>query len=156
MTLISIILIFMTSIIPTTKIFLVSLASFLTAILVIEVGVSTALISFIATSILAFLLVPNKLLVLPYALFLGYYGIIKFYIEKINNLVLEWIIKIGIFNIIILLGYFLLSKFIISELDLPFSMSLIILALEVVFIVYDYIFSMFIQYYNKDISKHIR
>lgn len=155
-TLLSIVLMFMTSIIPTTKIFLVSLASFLTATLVVEASVSTAIISFIATSVLGFILVPNKILVVSYALFFGYYGIVKFYIESINSLVLEWIVKMLIFNIILALGYFLLTRFFIDQLKLPFHIGLIVLGLQVVFIIYDYIFSMFIQYYKTDISRHIR
>lgn len=155
-TVISIVLMFMTSVIPTTKIFLVSLASFLTAVIVIEAGVSTALVSFFATSILGFLIVPRKILVAPYALFFGYYAVIKLFIERIDNIVLEWIIKMLIFNIIIVIKYLLLTTFIINELNLPFHIGFIVLALQVVFIIYDYVFSMFIQYYNTKISKHIK
>ena len=135
---------------------MVSLASFLIAILIIEAGVSTAVVSFIATTILGFIVVPNKVLVLPYALLFGYYGIIKFYIETIDNAVLEWIIKIVIFNIVIVIEYFLLTKLITNEINLPFHIGFIVLALQIVFIAYDHVFSMFIQYYNTNIRKHIR
>ncbi len=61
---ISIVLIFIGSVIPKTTMVMVSLASFLIAILIIEAGVSTAVVSFIATTILGFIVVPNKVLVL--------------------------------------------------------------------------------------------
>ena len=155
-TIFSIILMYMTSIIPTAKIFLVSLSSFLTAMLIIEVGISTAITSFLATSILGFILVPNKLLLIPYITFLGYYAVVKLYIEKLDKLILEWIIKIVIFNMALYINYILLINIFSQELSLPFSLVFVVLGLQVAFIVYDYTFSMFIQYYNNRLRRYVK
>ncbi len=155
-TVLSIILLYTTSVIPTARIFLISLTSFLIAVLIIDAGIKVAILSFISTSILGFLLVPNKILLVPYVTFLGYYGIIKSSIESINNLALEWIIKIVVFNIAACLNYLLISKLIGTVIALPFSIWLVVLALQVLFITYDYMFSLFIAYYTTQLKKYIR
>ena len=155
-TILSIILMYMTSFVPTAKIFLVSLSSFLTAVLIIEVGVSTALLSFLSTSILGIILIPNKLLLIPYITFLGYYGVIKLYIERLDKLILEWIINIVIFNAALYINYILLISVFSEKLKLPFSIILVILGLQILFIIYDYTFSMFIQYYRDRIRRYIK
>lgn len=154
-TVLSIILLYMTTVILTTRIFLVSLSSFLIAILIIEVGVRTALLSFVATSLLSIVLVPNKILLIPYISFLGYYGIIKSYIESLDNIFLEWIIKLIVFNIASILNYLFLTNVIGINLKVPFSIGFLIIVLQVLFVIYDYVFSMFISYYNTKLRKYI-
>lgn len=155
-TVFSIILLYMTSVIPTARFFLISLASFLIAVLIIEVGISYAILSFVSTAILGFIMIPNKLLLIPYITFLGYYGVIKLYIERIDKFLLEWIIKIVVFNIALSINYYLLTIVFAQQLILPFSIIFVVLGLQIVFIVYDYTFSMFIQYYNNKLKRYIK
>lgn len=152
----SIILLYMTTILPTARIFLVSLASFLAAILIIEAGMRTAMISFISTSLLGLLLVPNKMLMIPYVTFLGYYGIVKSHIESLNNFGLEWVIKIVLFNLALMLNYILLIQILGISIVLPFSIWLVAIMMQVLFVIYDYVFSLFIAYYITRFKKYIK
>lgn len=155
-TVISVILMYATTVLPTAKIFLLSLSSFLIAILIIESGKSTAMLSFISTSIIGFVLLPNKLLLIPFVSFLGYYPIAKLYIERINNLLVEWILKLILFNISAYLNYILFTSVFAKDLEIPFAIGFVALGLQIVFIVYDYMFSMFIHYYNTKLRKYVK
>ena len=155
-TMISVVLMYATSILPTAKLFLLSLSSFLIAILIIEAGKSTAMISFIATSILSFILIPNKLILIPFILFLGYYPIVKLYIESIDNLLVEWVLKIIVFNVAMCVNYILFINVFAKNLVIPLAIGFVVLGLQIVFIVYDYIFSMFIHYYNNKLRKYVK
>ena len=154
-TIISIILLYLTSILTTTKIFLITLSSFLISVVVIEAGISTALLSYISTAILSFILIPNKLMVIPYVILFGQYPIVKYYIEKLNNFILEWIIKLLCFNIAVYLNYIIFTMFISRDVNIPLSIWIIILGLQAIFILYDYMFNRFISYYRNRIRKHI-
>lgn len=155
-TVLSIILMYMATVIPTTRIFLLSLSSFLIAILIIETSISKALVSFLSTSVLGVILIPNKLLLIPYITFLGYYAVVKLYIEKLDNLVLEWIIKIVIFNIVLYINYVILINVFSQKIVLPFGLIFVVLGLQIVFIIYDYTFSMFIQYYSNNLKRYLK
>lgn len=155
-TVFSILFMFMTSILPTVEVFLLCLSSYLISILIIEADKPTATLSFLATAVLGAFLVPNKLMIIAYIGFFGYYGILKSYIERLNNLILEWVIKILIFNLIVLANYFVFVKLFADNLQLPFSLGLVVLVLQVGFGVYDYVFSMFIDYYHKRLRKLIK
>ena len=155
-TVLSLLILLLTSILVTSKVFLVCLASFLISILIIETKVNTAVISYVSTVILSVILVPNKLIVAPYVLFFGYYGITKYYIEKINKLSIEYILKLLNFNIYVFLNYKLLTVFIKDNIKLPLTTGIIIIGLQVFFLVYDYVFSLFISYYRQKIQRHLK
>ncbi|AFS78254.1 putative membrane protein [Gottschalkia acidurici 9a] len=154
-TIISIVLLYLTSILTTTKIFLITLSSFLISVVVIEAGTSTALLSYASTAILSFILIPNKLMVIPYVILFGQYPITKYYVERLNNFVLEWIIKLLCFNVAVYINYIIFTMFISKDINIPLSICAIILALQVIFILYDYMFSRFISYYRNRIRKHL-
>ena len=154
-TVLSVLLLLLTSILITSKVFLVCLASFLISILILETKVNIAVISYVATVILSVILVPNKLIIAPYVLFFGYYGIMKYFIEKIDRLALEYILKLVNFNIYVFLNYKLLTVFIKDNIRFPLTTGIILIGLQVFFLVYDYVFSLFISYYRQKIQKYI-
>ena len=78
------------SIVPGIELTLLAISSLFTAVMLIETGVGGALLLYGASLILGIALIPNKLAVLPYGFFFGYYGILKYYIEKITVLCLSW------------------------------------------------------------------
>lgn len=61
--------------------------------------ISSAVSVYVATSILSFIIVPDKETVLLYVLFFGYYPIIKSSLDKIKPKFLSVVLKILLFNI---------------------------------------------------------
>lgn len=147
---------FFATTLPTSRLSLYTISSFFVSIIIIEFGVKSGWIFFIASCILTLIVLPDKLGLLPYVFFFGIYGIIKFYIEKLNKLIIEYIFKIVFFNICMFSGLFLIKSFILSSVEIKFPLWIIVIALELIFIMYDYIFTLFIQYYNLKLKRILK
>lgn len=122
---------------------------------------SSAWFVFISSSLISFIIVPDKEAVLMYTLFFGYYPIIKSYIEHIKIKPLRVVLKFLVFNAAItlveLIAYFLFGIPFFE--DGNFSAAMIILfavLMNVVFILYDLLLKNFLVLYEKRIEKRIR
>ena len=76
---------------------------------VIEMGALPSVGVYVATSILSFLLSGNKEPAMLYALFFGYFPILRVVLQqKIRFAAVRWLIKIIVFNISMVIAYLLL------------------------------------------------
>ena len=120
--------------------------------IVIEFNCKWAFISYLASSFFVFLFAEPEAK-LFYILLLGYYPILKSLIERINKPIIEWIIKLLIFNIALLAIYGLFAGvFGIEKVeDIPFfgKFGLYVLAGvgNIVFAIYDYAVSKMALFY---------
>ena len=113
------------------------IASMLAVIAVIEYGKGAPWLVFGVTSILSLLLLPQKSPAVMYALFFGYYPILKEKFEK-RGKVLSWVLKEASFHVAIIVMYFALRAVAFETVDMPLPMLIVTLALfEVVFPLYD-------------------
>lgn len=89
-----------------------AVASLLVLLSVIEMGKGTAMMIWIATSILALLLLPNKFIAIEYACLMGIYPLVKAFAERLP-LVVSWVIKLLFVNIalgiMVVLGHFVFA-----------------------------------------------
>lgn len=85
--------------------------------MVIEINKKWATGVYAAVSLLSILTVPDKEAALMYALFFGYYPIIKAFLEQKLPLAACWAVKIVLFNASVSAAYFLMIKL----LGLPFE-----------------------------------
>ena len=76
------------SIVPGIELTLFAISSVFTAVMVLEAGVKGGLLLYVAAVLLGFAIIPNKLAMIPYTFLFGYYGIVKYYIEKLSS---RWI-----------------------------------------------------------------
>lgn len=115
-----------------------AIAGLCVMVVLVETDYKWAFFSYIVSAVLIFLFgeMESKLM---YVFLFGYYPILKGIIEKINIPVLEWIIKIFVLNIAVLLVYGLLANvFGISDQEFMKYGTVILLALaNIVFVVYD-------------------
>lgn len=141
-----VIILFLGSVIEIIDITTAALSSFLIVVCMIELGGYMPFLVYIATSVLSFLLLPNKTVVVMYVLFFGFYPILKKYIEK-TPYILSWVIKFATFNAVFFVYYFVATKL--------FSVSLeqlkiyIVLLLNVIFFTFDLALSLFVTAYVK-------
>lgn len=78
-------------------------------IVVIEINCKWAFGAYLAASVLVFLLAePESKLI--FILFLGYYPILKALADRLHKPVLEWLIKLAVFNAAVLLIYLVFSN----------------------------------------------
>jgi hypothetical protein len=152
----TIICLFLATTLPTNRISLYALSSFFVSIIVLEAGIGTAWLFYGASSILALLIIPNKVGVIPYIVFFGIYGVIKFYIEKIGRLVPEWIIKLLYFNICFFAAVHFMKELLNINVIANFPWWAVVLVFELIYIVYDYVYTLFIGYYKHKIRPKLK
>ncbi len=155
----TVIFLYAASAFSTGRIAALGLASLLCCICVSQFGVRYGIALYVGASMLALLLLPSKMFALIYVLFAGYYPIIKFFVEKLRKLWAEWILKILFFNLVAFLLYLIVRLFFAPVLEsAPVLLVLqylgpAILILQVVFIIYDWMLSYMIGYYNQFIRR---
>lgn len=101
------VLMFMTALIPFGTYAFPTFAGILLVLIVIEIGYGFALSVYAVTAILSFLLVPDKEAALMYAIFFGFYPVIKSLIERIKSKPLQYIVKYVLFNACIISAFFI-------------------------------------------------
>lgn len=148
---INIILLLLTNIIPINTLFLMGLASLPISIVIMEFGPSTGIGFYIGSVILGYLVMTSKAQWLLYACTFGVYGIIKYAIERDRPIFIEMILKLLFANIVMIILSILLNAFVYIPINL-----ISILTFQVIFIVYDYMYTSFIDYYNTKIKKIIK
>ncbi|GAB1475427.1 hypothetical protein MASR2M70_02590 [Bacillota bacterium] len=145
---------FITGFVPGIELTLYALSSFYASVIIIETNIKAGILFYFASSLLAMLIIPNKSAVLPYIFFFGAYAIIKFFIEKIGKQIIEIPLKLLAFNICIGAGIILFKSAFLGNISLPeYSNMLLIPAAQLMFLLYDYIFTLLIAYYRRRFSK---
>ncbi len=141
-----VVILFLGSVIEVIDITMAAMASFLIIVCMIEVNGYMPLLVYTATSTLAFLLLPNKTVVLIYALFFGFYPILKNRLERLP-FALSWISKFAVFNVVIGIYYVFAKKLLFPDID---SIRLYIaLLVNVIFFTLDLAQTLFVTAYVK-------
>lgn len=135
--------------IPGIDLTLFACSSFFVAFMLLETNVGGAILLYVAASLLGFVILPNKLAIVPFVFMFGYYGILKYYIEKIHGALPQLVIKIIFFLAAISIGLVGFFKVISSSIHLPnCSLALLIIAGTAMMIVYDLIYTYIIRFYE--------
>lgn len=96
---------FLTSVAPFLYLTLPMIAGALITIIVVEVNMSWAFLTYIAVSLLSVFVTPNKEAAIIFILFFGHYPILKQKIEKISIKLIKLALKFLIFNVCIVIDY---------------------------------------------------
>lgn len=144
------ILLILINIIPMNTLFIMGISSLIISIIIMEFGPKSGVVFYLASIILSFLVINNKAQWVLYNLTFGVYGLIKYIIEQDRSIYLEYILKIIFANMLLMITYFILRGFIYIPINI-----LTILAFQVVFMIYDSVYTKFIDYYETKIRKII-
>lgn len=158
LTALCVVLIYLATYIPTGKLGLYALASVTIAIAVIELDVKLGAVVYTASTILIFLLTGSINTLLLFTLFFGCYPLLKYYIEKQRSGIVEMLLKFGVFNLLAIVGFSIFKLLLgVSPINLSrFSIWMLIgllFAMQVAFLIYDYILSRLIDYYINRIKS---
>lgn len=143
-------------IIPTNTLSFYALSSFFISVTIIESGIRAGWMFFVSTSLLSLIIVPDKLILVPYVVFFGIYGIVKYYIEKLNKLALEYVLKFIYFNLCAGIAVVTVSQLFNTALVSRLPWWLLVIALETAFFVYDYVYTLFISYYRDKLRPRLK
>ena len=149
----TIIILYLNLLLPISTLSILTLTSLLVPIALMRGSMKSAILVYAASSIIGFFILPINIIIL-YILFFGIYGIVKYYIEKINKLPLELLLKLIFFNIIFFISFFIFKSFIAIEITkLPIWLFWIIA--QIVFLVFDYALTLLISFYLEKIHTKI-
>lgn len=146
----NIVLLLISNLISINTMFFMGLASLIISVIVMEYGVNTGVVFYIASIILSFVVMPNKSQWLLYTLTFGIYGLVKYFIEKGRPIYIEVILKLIFANLVAVILYLILKNIVIIPINI-----ITIIVYQVAFLIYDYVYSLFIEYYNEKIKRII-
>lgn len=151
----AVICLLLATVMPTGRISLYALSSFFISVSIMESGIKAGWLFYAATSLVGLIIVPEKLALVPYVVFFGFYGIAKHYIEKIGRIIIEYIIKYMYFNACLGAAFLTAREFIgAAEAKLPWWILAVVF--EIVFFLYDFVFTLFINYYNEKLRPKLK
>ena len=157
---------YVASVWPTGQLGLTAVASLFVAAAVIESGIASGISVFAVSSLIAFLILPNRIPLVLFVVFFGYYPVIKSLIEKRGHIILQFLCKLAVFNASLSVTWFflrgLLFDFGEAETEILFvsggsgiEVFFIFLSGSLVFILFDYGFTKLVWFYINRISKQI-
>ncbi|MCM0646824.1 hypothetical protein NBE98_00370 [Clostridium swellfunianum] len=152
-TALGVLFIYLSTISPTSKIYILGIASCIIPLSIITTTVKNAFFIYLSTSLLSVLLIGFKGSVAAYVLFFGLYGFAKYYIEKLRKVPLEILLKLVFFNSMTGLLYILYKVFFVGLLRVNIPIYAAVVMLQFVFIVFDYAVTLFISYIHRYFAK---
>ena len=142
----TVIFLFGGSIVPGIELTLFAISSLFTAVMILETGVKGGVL-------LGFAIISNKLAMIPYAFFFGYYGIVKYYIEKLPGRWTQLALKTGLFAVLLSIGLIGFKKLLLGSIHLPdYPVWLLILAGIAFLLLYDFVYTFLIGFYLRRIK----
>ncbi|MEG0291901.1 MAG: hypothetical protein RR495_04715 [Anaerovoracaceae bacterium] len=152
----SVIGVFLASFVPGVELTLYALSSFFVGVVLIETGLKGGVLLYIAATLLIFVIVPNKLAVIPYALFFGIYGIIKYIAEKPENKIVQYAIKLIFYFVVAGISIFAIKGLFFGDMGIPtLGNWALFIGGTFVFVLYDFIYTLGMGFYRDRIKKHI-
>lgn len=108
----------------------------------IEAGLRSGWMDFIAVSLLVLFVTPDMEAKVLFISFFGYYPLMKATLEKHHKRWMEWLLKLALFNVTMVLSYLLMlfvfhlpmDEFVVNGMNLAY---LFLLVGNVVFVIYD-------------------
>lgn len=151
----AVVILFLGSMIELLDLSAAALAALVVMVAVIDLGNGYAFGVYLAAAILSVLLFP-KVASIVFAAFIGYYPILKVYLDKIRIKVLQYIAKIGIFNVFLFLIVLLCKKLFGAESEWETLGQALFWLGNLTFIVFDFAIGQLSVFYIVKIRNRIR
>jgi hypothetical protein len=150
----SLVLMMLTLFIPFSEQALPAVAGVLLITAVLEAGPGWAFVIYIAVGLLSLFFALQNGASLYYILFFGHYTIIKSYVERLPNKLLQWVVKLLIFNICAAAVYYLVALVTGIPVDIyKYSLPVTLVLFNIVLILYDIALSRLVVLYYYRIRK---
>lgn len=155
-TALSVLLIYLSTIMPVGRLYILAVACCIIPLSILTTDIKYSVLVYTASSILSILLLGIKINVLSYIIFFGIYGFIKLYIEKLRKLYLEIFLKLVFYNASLFIIFIIYKTLFISSSTTKLPIYLIVLISEPIFLLCDYVITLFIDYMNRHFIKNLR
>jgi len=152
----TVISLYIASVWPTGLFGLVAFASLFGTATVIEAGLAPGIYVYLVSSMLSMLIIPNRAAPLLFIFFFGYYPVVKSLIERIRLIIIQWALKLLLFNLSLTVIWFFFRGLIFNFGDKAPNLIFIYLGGSIVFALFDYGYTKIIWLYINRISKYTR
>ncbi len=144
--------IILSSVIETNTVVLLAVAALIVGIVIVEFGGKSGAVFYLASCVLGFVLTFNKVEFIIYVIFFGLYSLVKHIVEiKLLSKKTQFLVKYVFFNLSLIAMYFSVRLFIALKL-----FWWMIVGAQLLFLVYDYAFNMFIDYYINTLKPKLK
>jgi len=153
----SLVFIYIGSVVPSGKWGFVAVAGLFPAAAVISVGLKSGFLCWAGVTILSMIFIPDKFSALLYGVLFGLYPMIKSLIERFRHLALSYVLKLVFFNATFSVVYTVMREAVFDSVPSVLNVGwLIYLAGNVVFLIYDFGFSRLIAFYIARIGRAVK
>lgn len=147
------------AVLPTMRIACYFFSSLFVYVLCAEQAYMGAFMIFLASGAISFLLVPDKISLLPYVFLLGHFGIFRTFLsahlkDPVAGMLLRLLYCNFFFALALLLSVFAF-RFDLTTLALPIPLWAVVPLLQVAFIVLDLLYAAAEKYYNTHIRNFV-
>lgn len=157
-TALSVVMLFLGSIVWVLGYTMPLVASLILIVLLESVSKKSALLTFVSTSVISFILLNDKECVLLYVLFFGYYPLIRDKLNDIKPKFLSYLLKFVSFNAAMVLTQILC----VYVFGIPFDdmfgkwgIVVFALCLNLVFVVFDKLYTLLLRLYRIKLKKKV-
>ncbi len=150
-----VVFLFLASFVPNLTLAFMFASSIVMGVCILRYRLATALACYLAASFISVFIVPDKFVGLGFFVLFGNYPIIKLYIERIKNIVAEYILKFIVANVYLFAIYVVL-KALGEEAFFDFNSVLLYLAGIVLLLFYDLVFGFVINAFHKSYYKYLK
>lgn len=143
------------SFVPGIELALFAVSSVFVVAMIIESGVLGGCILYIGALLLGFLVIPNKLALLPYLCIFGLYPIIKFAMEKIKSKILQYSLKILFLGGVLSVSFLGFKELLLGGVHIPeeLPVAVILIAGTAFLLLYDQILTQIELFYRRKIKR---
>lgn len=157
-------LMFCSGILPMLDYTIPAFAGFMMVVMAVEANMKWAVGTYIAVSFLCIFMTPNYEASILFIILMGYYPILKIYLDNQKNKPLIYIIKLLIFNTAAII-FFTIFQYVFSNGNMleglerfgKYAALILLAAANVAFLIYDYMLSqltdIYINWFRKKILK---
>ncbi len=133
----STVFLYLASVLPTGQLGFLGVASLFGVAAVCEYGLAGGAFVFAVTALLGFFLVPDRMNVVLYVSFFGYYPILKALAEKCRVRAAEWAVKLAVFNAAVTVDLLLYRSLFLDGKPGPWLVLGVYALLNLVFVAFD-------------------
>lgn len=155
-TALSVLLIYLSTILPINKLYLLGAACCIIPISILSTNIKNSILVYTASSLLSFLLLGIRINVFSYLILFGTYGFAKLYIEKLKKLYLEIFLKLCFYNAAIFIIFLVYKTLFFNTTNIKLPIYAIVLISEPIFLLCDYVITLFISYINRRFIKNFK
>lgn len=152
-----VVILYLSSFFPMLSLSMVAIAGVLPAVLVSEFGIGTAAMAYVASSVLALILVPDRMNSMLFVLLFGHYPIIKELSERVKQKWFTWCIKLLSANVLFVVVWILFKNMFASQIsEYSGMLAFAWLGYNVIFVMYDICLKKLVLFYKIRIGNRMR